>query len=194
MDIRGWDERYRSRTRLHEGAEPATPLLVKTASRLRPGKALDLACGTGRNSLWLAEHGWSVTAVDGSAVAIEVLRLRTVERDLTIESRIADLKRGEYSIAEDTWDLVAICFYLQRDLFEPIMRGIKGGGLLIAIPHITEDGEEPTESRLRPGELPSFIPGWEILHYREGKPDDPAHKRAAAEIVARRPRESIRVF
>ena len=50
------------------------PLLVEAASKLTPGRALDLACGTGRNALWLAQHGWDVTAVDASPTAIETLR------------------------------------------------------------------------------------------------------------------------
>jgi 2-polyprenyl-3-methyl-5-hydroxy-6-metoxy-1,4-benzoquinol methylase len=74
MDIRGWDQRYRSKERSSEDFDaPATPLIIETAKQLKPGKALDLACGTGRNALWLAKHGWSVTAVDASSAAIETL-------------------------------------------------------------------------------------------------------------------------
>jgi hypothetical protein len=50
MEIRGWDKRYRSGERAAEDLEAApTPLLVETAKQLAPGKALDLACGAGRN-------------------------------------------------------------------------------------------------------------------------------------------------
>src|ERR1035437_1483741 len=70
MEISGWNERYRSGKRAIEDlGAPPTRLLMETAKHLEPGRALDLACGTGRNALWLAEHGWSVTAVDGSPVA-----------------------------------------------------------------------------------------------------------------------------
>ena len=61
------------------------------------------------------------------------------------------------------------------------------GAIVLAIVHITEPGEEPTYKRLRPGELRSYFDGWEILHSYEGKPADPDHQRAVAEIVARRP-------
>jgi len=79
MDLNDWNKRYRLRERPAEDLEAApTPLLVETASALAPGKAprkaLDLACGAGRNALWLAEHGWEVTAVDGAPAAIEILR------------------------------------------------------------------------------------------------------------------------
>jgi SAM-dependent methyltransferase len=189
MDISLWDERYR--TGAHAASDFSTepsPLLVATASKLPPGNALDLASGTGRNALWLAEHGWRVTAIDGSSAAIDILRERAAARHLAINPRITNLEKHEYAIAPSTWDLIAMCYYLQRDLFEHAKNGTIPGGVLIAIVHITEPGEEPTGHRLRPGELAEYFRGWEILHYAEGTPNDPVHKRACAEIVARRPR------
>jgi SAM-dependent methyltransferase len=191
METGGWDERYRSGERAAEDLDAApTPLLVETAKPLAPGKALDLACGTGRNALWLAEHGWSVTAIDGSPVAIEILRSRTSKRGVMVNARVADLEKFEYQIEPSSWDLVAICYYLQRDLFEPAKQGVVPGGILISIVHITEPGEEPTAHRLRPGELGRHFQGWEIVHHREGRPNDTAHQRSVAEIVARRPSNS----
>ena len=75
MEIHEWNKRYRLREHAKSDFEsPPTPLLVQTAKALTPGKALDLACGAGRNALWLAEHGWEVTAVDGASEAIKILR------------------------------------------------------------------------------------------------------------------------
>jgi SAM-dependent methyltransferase len=191
MEINGWNERYRSRERAAEdlNAEP-TPLLVATASNLAPGKALDLASGTGRNSLWLAERGWNVTAVDAASAAIEILQTRTGERSLNINAIVADLEKVEFEIEPSRWDFIAICYYLQRNLFEPAKRGIVPGGLLLSIVHIMEPGEEESQFRLRPGELQKYFTGWEILHYHEGKADDAAHRRAVAEIAARKPLQS----
>ena len=187
MDIRDWDEKYRSGIQPAEDPEARpTRLLIETASRLRPAKALDLACGTGRNALWLAENGWSVTAVDGSPAAIGILRQRASARAVNVDARIANLQKGEYRIEPATWDLIAICYYLQRDLFEPAKRGLSAGGLLLAIAHIAEPGEEPNYKRLKPGELESYFQGWDILHRYEGKPNDAAHRRPVAEIVAGR--------
>ena len=101
MDIRGWDERYRSEGVKHS---TPTPLLVETAQKLKPGRALDLACGTGRNAVWLAEHGWNVTAVDGSASAIEILQKLCP----AVDARVADLEKHEFPIAEERWDLSAV--------------------------------------------------------------------------------------
>lgn len=69
MDASEWDERY-------DGAElvwSAKPnqFVASELADLRPGRALDLACGEGRNARWLAEHGWRVTAIDFSSVAID---------------------------------------------------------------------------------------------------------------------------
>ncbi len=75
---------------------------------------------------------------------------------------------------------------LQRDLFDEAKAGVVPGGAIVAIIHVTEPGEEPTAHRLRPGELRTYFDGWEILHYREGPPSDPAHQRSSAVVVARR--------
>lgn len=189
MDISLWDERYRSGA--HAASDFTTepsPLLVSSAAKLPAGNALDLASGAGRNALWLAENGWKVTAVDGSAAAVAILRERAEARHLSIDSRTANLEKHEFAIAPSTWDLIAMCYYLQRDLFETAKEGVVPGGTIVAIVHVTEPAEEPTGHRLRPGELADYFRDWEILHYAEGAPHDPVHKRACAEIVARRPR------
>ena len=159
-------------------AAAPVPLLVETARSLKAGRALDLACGAGRNALWLTEHGWSVTAVDGSPAAIERLR----QRGPHIDAHTADLEKGEYTIEPARWDLIVISYYLQRDLFEPAKRGVVPGGLLLAIVLLGEG-----RFSAAPGELRGYFSDWEILHDREGDPGDSPQHRAVAEIVARRP-------
>ena len=170
MSIQTWDQRHRSIERLGEAA----PLVVETARRMKPGRALDLACGTGRNALWLAEHAWSVTAVDGSPAAIEMLRNRAGGLGLHVDARVADLEKGEYNIEPSAWELIVVFLYLQRELFEPAKLGVVPGGALIAV---TLLAEEPANHRLTPGELEGYFSGWEILHRYEGG--------GVAEIVAR---------
>jgi SAM-dependent methyltransferase len=160
-----------------------TPLLVETARTLKPGRALDLACGKGRNAAWLDEHGWEVTAVDRNAAAIDELRRIAPG----VDARIGDLETHAFPIAELAWDLIAVCYYLQRDLFEPVKRGLKPGGVALVIVHIFEPGHEQSRFSLQPGELAKYFDGWEILHSYEGSARDPEHRRAVAEIVARKP-------
>lgn len=188
MEIRAWEERYRSRERPAEDfATAPVPLVAETAKHLPPGRALDLACGTGRNALWLAQQGWKVTAVDGAQTAIQILRRRATLGGLVVDARVADLERREFEIEPSAWDLICISYYLQRDLFESAKRGLVPAGVLIAIVHIAAPGEQPTRHRLGPGELAGYFRDCEILHDYQGRPNDPAHQRPVAEIVARRP-------
>ena len=145
-------------------------LLVQYAQGLAPGRALDLACGSGRNTFWLRENGWKVTAVDKVETSLGAIQ--------------ADLEAGEFVIEENAWDLILMSHYLQRNLFEPVKRGLCTGGLAIVIVHLFEPGHETSRFSLSSGELARYFDGWEVLHYREGPS---ARGRAAAEIVARKP-------
>jgi SAM-dependent methyltransferase len=184
MDIAGWEQMYRSGER---GAEDhPTSLLVEILPQLPRGNAVDLACGTGRNALLLAEAGWNVTAVDGSESAIGELRARAAKRGLPITTEVADLTSAEFDLPSDTFDLVVIAYYLRRDLFRKVATALRLGGVVLAIVHIPEAGEALNYKRAAPGELRTFFDGWDIVHYYEGPSRDPAHRRPVAEIVARR--------
>lgn len=191
MNLHDWNHRYRTGERRAEDidADP-TPLVVSAAGRLPPGRALDLACGAGRNALYLASCGWQVTAVDGAGAAIEILRERARERGLNLDARVADLESAQFQIELETWDLICDCYYLQRDLL-PLMRGgVRPGGIVIVIVHLADPGEPAAPTRAVPGELRRLFADWQILHYYEGAPADAAHKRAVAELVARRPAQN----
>ena len=68
-----WNRRYAAAERIHSTAAPNRFLVAEVAD-LAPARALDLACGAGRNAVWLAERGWRVTAVDFSGVALAMAR------------------------------------------------------------------------------------------------------------------------
>lgn len=184
MDIAGWEERYRSVEQPQQ--EQPTILLVETAANLVPGTAIDLACGAGRNALYLAEKGWKVTAVDGSTTAIEIVRQRAAERGLALQTEVADLTGPSFNLPQDAFDLIVIAYYLQRDLLARVKTVVRPGGVVLAIAHTPEAGESWNYKRAAPGELRGFFSGWEILHDYEGPSRDPAHHRPVAEIVARR--------
>src|SRR5262245_50965550 len=84
-----WDARYRDGA--YESRTHATALLAAWLPRLPRGAALDVACGAGRNALYLAAQGFAVTALDISAVALERGRREAGARGLTVEWRCADL-------------------------------------------------------------------------------------------------------
>jgi tellurite methyltransferase len=179
--IEEWDQRYRAGEQVFD--TPA-PLVVEFTRPLTPGLALDLACGPGRNAIHLAELGWCVTAVDGSSIAIGLLRAS----NSSIDARVADLERDEFAIAPGTFDLVLSCYYLQRSLIPRIKAALRPGGLLIMIAHLAgADQPHGTPARAFPDELRAFFSDWAILHYREGEPGESGHRHAVAELVAQKP-------
>jgi len=101
-----WDRRWRERA-LERRLEPAGLLVAETAE-LQPGRALDLACGAGRNAVWLAERGWRVTAVDFSAVALRMARELAAERGVEVEWVHADLRT--YEPLRGVFDLVLVLY------------------------------------------------------------------------------------
>src|SRR4051812_24240131 len=115
---RDWEAYYSDDSNL--ASEPES-LLVQVAEILPPGRALDLACGVGRNAIYLARLGWRVTAIDSSRTGIARLRERAAGLD--IETRVADLERGEFPIEPHGYDLICDFYYLQRSLFLEIREG-----------------------------------------------------------------------
>jgi tellurite methyltransferase len=183
--IEDWNQRYRSGEQVFEN--PA-PLVLQFAGGLPPGQALDLAAGAGRNALYLAGHGWNVTAVDGSPVGIDLLLGRARQRNLAINAKVADLEAGQFDVPPQSFNLVLSCYFLQRSLIPMMKSALAPGGLLIMIVHTTDaDQLKGTPTRAYPGELGSLFKGWNILHYREGEPGESAHRHAVAELVAQKP-------
>jgi SAM-dependent methyltransferase len=180
-----WDKRYVQGEHIND--EPH-PLITKIASNLQPGRALDVACGPGRHAMWLAERGWAVTAVDSSGVAIEILQQRAGARGLMIDSIAADLEKREFAIAPESYDLIIVCNYLQRDLFPAIRSGTRGGGIVIAIIAMLDDDPQVRPMNpvylLNPGELRAQFAGWKLIHDFEGK-ETGKSSRATAQIAAR---------
>lgn len=191
MDVNDWDTYYRQAASTPENSRNRGPdSLVKEIAEgiqsrgpAQKGRALDLACGAGANSLWLAENGWDVTAVDRSSAAIDLLRAKASEREVDVTMHVADLETREFKISPGEWDLILMCRYLQRDLFEPAAAGLRPGGVLIVIALLAEVGEQ--RFRAQPGELSAYfggLPGFTIVHQREGATRD----HSVSEIAVRR--------
>ena len=176
---RNWEEHY---TQAAEIDFTPAPLLIEAAEMLRPGRALDLASGPGRNALYLAGLSWSVLAVDRSAAAIGILRERATASRLSIETQIADLESGDFRIEPGTYDLISDFFYLQRDLFSQMKEGVRPGGVVVAEIHLRDD--QPHQFVLEPGELWAEFHGWKIHSYSEGR--QAGQGRPSVRIIARR--------
>jgi tellurite methyltransferase len=176
---RNWDEHYAQNQDLD--LTPA-PLLAEVSELVPPGRALDLACGAGRNALYLARLGWQVVAVDASAAAIRIVREQAAAAGLTLDTRVADLEQGGFAIEPGAYDLICDFFYLDRALFPLIREGVRPGGLCAAEIHLRE--ATPHRFVLEPGELRREFEGWEILYYSEATRT--GRGRPSAAILARR--------
>jgi len=136
MDSETWNRRYTERE-LVWTAEPNRFLVVETEP-LAPGRVLDLACGEGRNALWLAARGWRVTGVDFAEVAIEKASAIAQARGVHADWVVADLR--EYAPAPRAFELVLL-FYLQvpaperQAIVRAAAAGVAPGGTFLLVGH-----------------------------------------------------------
>jgi SAM-dependent methyltransferase len=169
-----WDDRYRSADRLWSGRP--NDQLVAQASDLPPGDALDVGSGEGGDAIWLAGRGWTVTAVDVSAVALERAARQAAIAGEQIAARIswqqADMLTWEPGA--ERFDLVSAQFmYLPRPALEHmhtrLAAAVRPGGTLLAVGHHPDDlharGATVAEMAWSAEELAAALdPGaWEIL-------------------------------
>lgn len=120
--------------------EPAREL-TDVLEGVPPGRALDLACGEGRHSRWLAERGWQVTGIDREQ---------------------ADLEKHEYRVEPAAWDLIVCWLYWQEDLLPEIAAGVRPGGIAALAGKTT--GRFATSL----GKYRGAFPGWTELAAGEG--------------------------
>jgi SAM-dependent methyltransferase len=134
-----WDEFYSERLRVWSGKPNAS--LVREISMVAPGRALDLGCGEGADAIWLAERGWTVTAVDISAVALD--RAAQHAEEAGVAQRIAWLRRDltEWT-PEGEFDLISAEFLhspieLPREqILRRASEAVAPGGLLFVVGHV----------------------------------------------------------
>lgn len=137
-----WEERYGERERVWSGR--VNTRLAEIAEPLNPGRALDLGCGEGADAIWLAEHGWQVTAVDISETALQ--RASEDARARGVLDRI-DFQHHDLSDSFPTgrYDLISAQFLhstvrLEReDVLRRAAGAVVPGGLLVIVDH----GEPP---------------------------------------------------
>ena len=129
-----WNERYATKG----WSQLPDESLVELATALKPGRALDLGCGTGRNSMWLARQGWDVTCIDASAVGLKMLSDQAASAGLHPTIEQADLLT--YVPTPDSYDLVVIAnIHLAPEergvFFDRAAAAVAPGGHLYVIGH-----------------------------------------------------------
>ena len=188
-----WDERYRAGA--YAGRDYPTPLLVEWESRLPRGRALDVACGAGRNSHFLASRGWRVDAIDISPVGLERAAAIAAERSLDIHWIAADLEEETEALPDGPYALVVLVRYVNRKLFPHLFERLGPGGVLICEQHLESSdeviGPRNPAFRFRRGELRREVlqaagSDAETLYYKERTAADPDGRQAAlAQAVVR---------
>lgn len=169
MDSAEWDRRYAG-SELIWTAEP-NRFLVAEVDGLPVGRALDLACGEGRNAVWLAQRGWQVTGVDFSQVGLDKAARLAEQRGVSVQWLRADVV--DWVPPPATFDLVAI-FYLHiagaamRDVLRRGAAALAPGGTLLVVGHdptnIQEGygGPQDPAILLAPDEIAEALAGLEI--------------------------------
>lgn len=168
MDSHAWDERYADAA-LVWSAGP-NRFLVDEVFDMAPGRALDLACGEGRNAIWLAGRGWQVVAADFSPVGIDKGRQRADHAGVSVDWVVADVTAWD---PPGLFDLIAV-FYLQltRDAlartFSHVLPALAPGGTLLVVAHdrrnLTEGVGGPPDPAVLvdPAEVVSLLPGLHV--------------------------------
>lgn len=119
--------------------------------------------GQGRNSLWLAEHGWRVTGFDISDVALKEAQNEARHRNLKIETIQSRYEQFDYG--RNKWDLIVLSYFFPRDLVPKLFEALRPGGLVL-LEYYHKDAQK---TRLIDGtdlgELFTLFSAYRIQHY-----------------------------
>jgi SAM-dependent methyltransferase len=172
VDRARWDERY-SGTEFDPAIRPNQFVAAELAD-LAPGRALDLAAGEGRNAVWLAERGWSVTAVDFSRVGLGKGRRLAAARGVEdrVDWVVADL--DDYRPVADAFDLVVVAYFqvgteLRAKVLSRAAAALAPTGTLLVVGHdlsnLTEGvgGPQYPEVLYTPEAITAELPGLRVL-------------------------------
>ena len=169
----------------HDSLKPAAWLTSHRALLRAGGRALEVACGRGRNALWLARLDFETTAIDRNAAAVADLQARAQRESLALHGLVEDLESvPPPSLGAATFDVVVVTHYLHRPLFPSILAALRPGGVLVYETFLRAQAARgrPTnpDFLLEPGELRRLVSPLEIVDWREGEFED----RMVAGVVA----------
>lgn len=164
-DKEKWDKKYSNTPRLLEDRNPSAKL-VEALKYTKGQKVLEIACGTGRNSIYLAQNGFNIDAYDISDVAINHLKSLNIENLNTFQK---DLEN--FSPKENEYDLIVQTNYLDREIFPNLKKALKKDGIIIIETYMNhEENEKPPSNPtflLQENELKDIFSDFEILAYEE---------------------------
>ena len=179
-DRERWNGRYAAGE--YAGRSWPSEFLKESIARLPRGRALDLACGLGRNARFLAENGWQVDAVDVSDVALG--KAQALAPDAGIRWIACDLEQSFTPPAD--YDLVVNIRYVNLPLLESVRSALCPGGAMLveqhlALPDLADDVVGPRNPRFRvePGALRKAAEGLRVEVEEEGLFQDPDGETAA---------------
>ena len=177
-----WDQRYRDGS--YQPRSAPFSLLEQMIDRLPRGRALDVACGGGRNALFLAAHGYEVEAVDGSPEALRLAEEQARARGLVVRWTEADL--DDYAPPQTGYAVIVNCFYLNRPLLSRLADALADGGYIFIEQHLRTFLPVPgnREWRLEPNELLRTFSGLRVVRYEEAVGKDPDRDRDIATVRA----------
>ena len=161
-----WDTRYSN-----NNDAPLPCQVLREHAHLLPesGKALDLACGMGGNALFLAARGLETTAWDLSPVGITKLRQHALKQSVTIDAQSRDVIAAPPQA--NSYDVIVVSYFLERDLFPALLASLKPGGLFIYETFIQDKpegiGPSNPEYLLEQNELLTRCQSLVIRSYRE---------------------------
>jgi SAM-dependent methyltransferase len=166
---------------------PAGWLVAHAHLLANAGQALDVACGSGRHALWLAERGLMTIALDRDPAAVAELQAEATRRGLPVRAEVADLEDGSFTLGASAFDVAVVVHYLHRPLFPSLVASLRPGGVLVYETFTRDQAArgKPTNPAflLEPGELLERVRPLEVLASREGEFEG----RMVASVVARRP-------
>lgn len=162
-----WDARYQAGK--HDQKQAVR--VLRDYAHLLPasGDALDLACGTGANALYLAEKGVRVSAWDISAQALAILESRCNRKSLQIDMQIRDVVQSPP--LKNSFDVIVVSYFLERGLMPEIINALRPGGLLFyqtfTRAQVEDCGPGNPDYRLAQNELLDLCRDLQLLIYHE---------------------------
>ncbi len=163
-------------------------VIVDAIKGLRPGEALDVGMGQGRNSIFLARNGWTVTGFDVAEVGVKKAEAEAARLGAKINAvHAAD---EEFDFGQSRWDLIAIIYAIEKRSVYRVRQALKPGGIVVIEASLAKPGGYPFGFQSK--ELLKIFDGFQILRYEErmGSPDfgpDRSKPQRLVDFVARKP-------